>query len=69
MQVIWQCLNRACSEVVPATDADREDAGKRCVCGSLMRKRERPVVFSYLKFLREDARAEAGEATREEPFS
>jgi hypothetical protein len=66
MQEIWQCLNRACSEVTPVTAHDSETNGKRCVCGNLMRKREQPVVFSYLDFLRKDGLADPGEAARKE---
>ena len=64
MDVYWRCLNRACGEAVPATAEDLERETRGCVCGSPMKKREQPEVFSYLNFLRNGEVPEA----KEEPL-
>jgi hypothetical protein len=66
MQVPWRCLNRACGQVTPVATEERENEGKRCVCGSPMRRQQKPAVFSYLNFLREDGLAQPGAANEKE---
>jgi len=67
MQDFWHCLNRACGVVLAAPD-EREET-RVCVCGSPMQKRERPAVYSYLNFLREEENAQSRMGARKEPIS
>jgi len=62
----WICPNRDCGMTVAGDEADSGRETRVCSCGRLMRKETRATVFSYLKFLREEANSEAEEMKEKE---
>ncbi len=52
---VWHCQNRDCDVSIAASFLREQESGPQCICGSVMKKTEHPMVFTYLNFLREES--------------
>jgi len=65
-EAYWICTNRDCGITAVCDATEHETETHICRCGSQMKKKSHPPIFSYLEFLKEEKNSETQEANEKE---
>jgi len=65
-EAYWICMNRDCGITAVSDTMEHGTETHICRCGSQMKKKTHPAIFSYLEFLKEEQSSETREANEKE---
>jgi len=65
-EAYWICMNHDCGITAVCDAMEHGTETHICRCGSQMKKKTHPAIFSYLEFLKEEQSSETREANEKE---